>query len=196
MPLFSFLIFFIAITSVIVLAVIVFPLTYSDSGISGGAKKLITSVGIFLAIMATMCSLYGWKVVKLLQGYDYDIFLHLSKKKKGTVSSVKIEQSTRQTDGEFKSTRVSIQKGAAGDPPLTTDINVKKYGVSNTNPFEAAMTKNLLNRREICKEQIIHWNKTLRNTEAQMLMQDDNSSMSRDITPSEIRGQVKSSTYA
>ena len=45
------------------------------------------------------------------------------------------------------------------------------YGVSNLNPFEAVKTRNLLNRRQTCNEQVVHWTAMLRNTEALMLLE-------------------------
>jgi hypothetical protein len=46
-------------------------------------------------------------------------------------------------------------------------------GASDINPYEAVKTKNLLNRRKTCREQIKHWSQVLWNTEMMMLVQAD-----------------------
>lgn len=157
-----------AILCVIVVAVVVFPLTYVAGPLTEGARELVISVGIFVAIFATMCSLYGWKVVLLVQGYDYDVLLQLSKKKlRGTVYATGQSDLAKVGDDSKIDSLLEL--------PLTP-LGEKKFGASNKNPFDAVKTKNLLNRREVCREQLTHWSGTLRHTEAMMLMQADNES--------------------
>jgi hypothetical protein len=116
--------------------VIVFPLFYV-ADLNSGEKELVNSVGIFCAIFATMCSLYGYKVILLVQGYDYDVLLQLSKKgKRAAVSS-------------------TVQPTETPELSMTQPVE-KKFGVSNLNPFDAVKTKNLLGRREVCREQVPH----------------------------------------
>jgi hypothetical protein len=137
-----------------------------------------------------MCSLYGWKVVLLVQGYDYDVLLQLSKKKlRGTVYATGQSDSAKVGDDSKIDTLSELH---------STVPSEKKYGISNTNPFDAVKTKNLLNRREVCREQVTHWSGTLRHTEAMMLMQADNETTAAGLPDqtngSEARGQVKEST--
>lgn len=174
-----------AIISVIVVTVVVFPLVYAVPNLSEGARELIRSVGIFIAIFSTMCSLYGWKVVLLVQGYDYDILLQLSKKSRASatvISGVITKDFPSEKGGSHKggSNRGSFIKGGSNEGgsnkgPHSEDVleplPEMKYGVSSTNPFEAMKTKNLLNRREVCRDQATYWSGSLRHTEALMLMQ-------------------------
>jgi hypothetical protein len=95
-----------------------------------------------------MCSLYGWKVVLLLQGYDYDALLQLSKKVKKSavmssekstkISKSRIEVACRKESTSRKegaSRKDSSRKEVEGEPSAAT--NDKKYGITNTNPFDA-----------------------------------------------------------
>jgi hypothetical protein len=139
-----------------VAAVIVFPLFYV-ADFNSGEKELVNSVGIFCAISATMCSLYGWKVILLLQGYDYDVRKVRRSKEFACATAQRSER--EQSSQAQQPSQVLVEK---------------KYSASNSNPFDAVKTKNLLGRREVCREQVSHWLGTLHHTEAMMLMQGDN----------------------
>jgi hypothetical protein len=120
-----------AIAIVVIVAVIVFPLNYVPIGLTYGARQLIVSAGIFLAVFLTLCFLYGYKIAVLIAGYDIDATMMLSKK--GTVVAaknvLKDEESTK-VSGSFK------------------------YGNTKINPFEAEKSLNLLNRRQVCRDQV------------------------------------------
>lgn len=143
----------------ITVAVVIFPLINTPSTISGYTKEFIQSVGIFVAIFATMGSLYGWKIVLLVQGYDYDVLLQLSKKvsKESTVSV-----STRKRSQTYSVSQV---------PGMPSQVTAERRYSVTINPFEAVKTKSLLKRREVCRGQVTQWSKNLRHTEAMMLMQ-------------------------
>ena len=58
-----------------------------------------------------------------------------------------------------------------------------QYGGSALNPFDAVKSKNLITRRQVCKEQMVHWSTVLRHTEAMMLVQAEDES----VTPPYVR---------
>ena len=106
-------------------------------------------------------------------GYDIDKDHHIAKRR---LSATNL-------------TKVSMKISKDG-------VATSQYGgSSDMNPFEAVKTKNLLNRRKTCREQVTHWSELLRNTEMMMLMQaDDNRSMTvvkdkRDLTPEGTTGK-------
>ena len=59
-------------------------------------------------------------------------------------------------------------------------LSENEFGGAQRNPFEAVKTKSLIGRRQICREQILHWSKVLGHTEAMMLVQAEDES----VTPS------------
>ena len=85
----------------------------------------------------------------LLQGYDIDTHLHLSR----------------------KNTNVSLNDTSQTLAQQSFSTKEVNFGGYNINPYEAVKTKNLLNRRQTCKEQVTHWTGVLRQTEAEMLVQ-------------------------
>ena len=89
------------------------------------------------------------RTIQLIQNYDIDSGLVLTKM-------------TTHRSSEFSNdpTGNSYLAGAGS-----------MYGGSSINPFEAVKTKNYLNRRQTCNEQIAHWTRVLRHTEALMLIQ-------------------------
>ena len=56
-------------------------------------------------------------------------------------------------------------------------LSENEFGGSRQNPFEAVKTKSLISRRQTCREQIQHWSKVLRHTEAMMLVQAEDESV-------------------
>lgn len=125
---------------------IVIPLTAFLHVVDGSIKQLISSGGIFLVILATITQLYSWSTYILISGYD-------------TNRDQQIVKRIRKP-----SIAVIIQ--------MDDDMLASRYGgSSNVNPFEAIRTKNLLSRRQTCREQLKHWSEVLRNTEALMLSQ-------------------------
>ena len=140
---------FAAISIVSCVAVVVVPLIFLTS-IDEGTRQLFTSVCIFVCIFTTILILHSWRSVQLLGGYDIDSHLEL------------IRKSNPQITDTLHS--VTHHSGSQKDG---------YYGGNSLNPFEAVKTKNLLNRRQTCNEQVVHWTYLLRKTEALMLVQDE-----------------------
>ena len=130
-----------------VVGAVIIPLT-SVSNMEQGVNSVITSSCIFICVFGTFLCLHGNRTVLLLQNYDVDSHLHLRKR-----SSV------------FARSKWSSKE----NDRLPESV----YGVSTMNPFEAVKSKNLLNRRQTCNEQVVHWTSVLRQTEALMLIQED-----------------------
>lgn len=131
----------------------VFPIVYLLPNITGSNRQTIVGGGIFVSVFSTICILHGSRTLLLFQGYDID------KDQNNVLRRRKL--STVQIDEMNK-----VRTGVSGSMESL-------YGVSMVNPYEAVKTKYLLNRRQICREQIIHWSTVLRSTEAMMLMQAD-----------------------
>ena len=141
--------FLTAIIIVVGTAVIIIPFVSQSATIAQGTKELIISTSIFVCVFVTFSFLHGVRTIHLLQGYDIDSGLILVKKPKRHLSI--------RTSDHDQTSKVSIP----GSP----------YGGAALNPYEAVKTKNLLNRRQTCSDQIAHWTGVLRHTEALMLIQ-------------------------
>jgi hypothetical protein len=140
------------ITLAIVATVVVFPLVYALRDLYGGAVATINFIGIFVVVFSAMWFLYGARTVLLVQGYDIDANLQLSKR--GSIHNLR-----KFSKEEFEQTEDGSIAGKY------------RFGNSNANPFETAKAKNLLSRRGVCIEQVSYWQSTLLLTEALMLMQ-------------------------
>ena len=126
--------------------IIVIPLAAFLHIIDGSIKPLINSGGIFLIVLATISQLYLWSTYILMSGYD--------------------------TNRDQQIVKQIRKPSIAVILHMEDDVQGTHYGgSSNVNPFEAIKTKNLLSRRQTCREQLKHWAEVLRNTEALMLSQ-------------------------
>ena len=126
--------------------IIVIPLAAFLHIIDGSIKPLINSGGIFLIVLATISQLYLWSTYILMSGYD--------------------------TNRDQQIVKQIRKPSIAVILHMEDDVQGIHYGgSSNVNPFEAIKTKNLLSRRQTCREQLKHWAEVLRNTEALMLSQ-------------------------
>ena len=141
--------FFTAIIVVVGAAVIIIPLVSQSATIAQGTKELIISTSIFVCVFFTLTFLHGGRTILLLQGYDIDSVLVLMRKPNRQLSVLSV----------------------ANDQSSNNYTQNSPYGGSALNPYEAVKTKNLLNRRQTCSEQITHWTDLLRHTEALMLIQ-------------------------
>ena len=135
--------FMTAILIVSCVAVVAIPLTTFVTSLEEGTRQLITSSCIYFCVIWTILILNTWRTVRLVWGYDID--LHLDYARKNTLMLVDTVHTVNQ--------KSSSQKDDS-------------YGGYHSNPFEAVKTKNLLNRRQTCKDQVVHWNCLLRQTEA------------------------------
>ena len=142
--------FMTAILIVSCVAVVAIPLTTFVTSLEEGTRQLITSSCIYFCVIWTILILNTWRTVRLVWGYDID--LHLDYARKNTLMLVDTVHTVNQ--------KSSSQKDDS-------------YGGYHSNPFEAVKTKNLLNRRQTCKDQVVHWNGLLRQTEALMLVQEE-----------------------
>lgn len=140
------------------MGIITFPLICTLPNISGATRQFITSTGIFLSVYSTIVILHGRRAAQLLLNYDIDRDHQLTKKK--------IAVTPLNSKAEFQR-QSSILKM----------LSENEYGGSRQNPFEAVKTKSLISRRQTCREQILHWSKVLRHTEAMMLVQAEDESV-------------------
>lgn len=131
-------------------AVVVIPLSTLISSLEEGTRQLMTSSCIYFCVVWTTLVLHTWRTVRLVWGFDID--LHLDYARKNTITQGDTVHTVNQ--------KSSSQKDDC-------------YGGYTSNPFEAVKTKNLLNRRQTCKEQVVHWTGLLRQTEALMLVQEE-----------------------
>ena len=135
-----------AIAFVVCATVVAFPLIYDFSKLGGGVTRFIGSMFIFVTILFTICSIHLKRTVLLLFNYDIDKDLQIVK-----LVAVRPE-------------RIQTLTSLAEAP------SEKRYGISSKNPFDAVKSKNLITRRQVCKEQMVHWSAVLRHTEAMMLV--------------------------
>ena len=157
-----------------IVALIVLALDPFDvAGLSGGKKELIGGVGIFISVFTTIIILHWSRTLLLVRGFDIDKDLVVTKRK-GTFSKI----SATATKDISKSSVFDEGKSS-----VRTSQKEPLYGNSTINPFEAAKTKNLLNRRQTCRDQLTHWGNVLKNTEAMMLMQAEVSSHESNVIP-------------
>jgi hypothetical protein len=109
-------------------------------------------------MFCTLCCLHGTRTRLLLLNFDIDK-THQYVKRRNAVSPLV-------SKAEFKK-QSSIIRTLADS----------QYGGSSQNPFEAVKSRNLITRRQVCKEQLTHWSKVLRHTEAMMLVQAEDESV-------------------
>jgi hypothetical protein len=147
-----------AIVLVCLIGIIAFPLIFMLPGIDGGTRQFICSTSIFLVLFCTLCCLHGTRTRLLLLNFDIDK-THQYVKRRNAVSPLV-------SKAEFKK-QSSIIRTLADS----------QYGGSSQNPFEAVKSRNLITRRQVCKEQLTHWSKVLRHTEAMMLVQAEDESV-------------------
>ena len=123
-------------------AIMIIGVTNTGRSITEGTKEFIISIGIFLSVSCTLCSLYRWRTVTLLLGYDIDTELRL----------VKLNNNRRST----LPTNLRLSLGTMGSSSdlQSSAENEFRYGVSNVNPFEAMKSKNLISRKQTCYEQV------------------------------------------
>jgi hypothetical protein len=149
---------------VICASVVAFPLIYDFSKLGGGVTRFIDSMFIFTCVLFTMFSLHFKRTSLLLFNYDIDKDLQIIK-------------------------RVAVRPEKAHT--LTSSVEApseKRYGISSKNPFDAVKSKNLITRRQVCKEQMTHWSKVLRHTEAMMLVTFEDTNLNRPDAPA--RGAI------
>ena len=140
------------------MGIITFPIICLLPDISGGTRQFITSTGIFFSVFSTILILHGRRAAQLLLNYDIDRDHQFTKKQ--------ISISPKNSKAEFQR-QSSILKM----------LSENEFGGSRQNPFEAVKTKSLISRRQTCREQIQHWSKVLRHTEAMMLVQAEDESV-------------------
>lgn len=131
------------------MGIVVIPLSAFLPIIVGGTKQLIISLGIFLVVLSFLSQLHSWSTCILLSGYDTNRDQQIVKRLSKPSVAVILQM---EEDVQFAATNCY-------------------GGSSNINPFEAIKTKNLLSRRQTCREQLKHWSEVLRTTEALMLSQ-------------------------
>lgn len=105
-----------------------------------------------------MCCLHGTRIRLLLLNYDIDKDHNYFKKVHSVSPLVSMSEFKKQSS-------------------LIRTLADSQYGGSAQNPFEAVKSKNLITRRLVCKEQIVHWSQILRHTEAMMLVQAEDESV-------------------
>ena len=140
------------------MGIISFPLICTLPNISGALRQFITSTGIFLSVYSTIVILHGRRAAQLLLNYDIDRDHQLTKKKIAVTPL---------------NSKVEFQRQSS----ILKMLSENEYGGSRQNPFEAVKTKSLISRRQTCREQILHWSKVLRHTEAMMLVQAEDESV-------------------
>ena len=126
----------------ILIAIMIIGVSNSGRSVTEGTKEFITSVGIFIAVLCTLCCLYRWRTVTLLLGYDIDTELRLVKVNFNRKTTLPIN------------VRLSLRSTESSSDHQTRAENDFRYGVSNINPFEAMKSKNLISRKQICYEQV------------------------------------------
>lgn len=130
----------------IVASAVAFPLIFDYKNLGGGMTRFIESMFVFVCVFFTMLSLHLKRTALLLFNYDIDKDLQIVKR-----ASVRPE----------KLQRVKSLLEVPSD---------MKFGTTSRNPFEVVKSKNLITRRQVCKDQISHWSKVLSHTEAMMLV--------------------------
>ena len=140
------------------IGIISFPLIFNLPDMTGGTRQFICSTSVFLSVFCTMCCLHGTRIRLLLLNYDIDKDHNYFKKVHSVSPLVSMSEFKKQSS-------------------LIRTLADSQYGGSAQNPFEAVKSKNLITRRLVCKEQIVHWSQILRHTEAMMLVQAEDESV-------------------